>query len=83
MTSTRASAGDGALDWITLGHMLTVEGAEPTLTAAAGKVPLLDPDQVVLFAHAMSRSTRFDRGPIERLGVATSQEAEPACLGYR
>jgi hypothetical protein len=53
-----------------LGHMLAVEGAEPTLTAAAGNVPLLDPDQVVLFAHAMSRSTLFERGQIERPGLA-------------
>ena len=32
--------------------------------------PLLDPGQVVLFAHAMSHSTRFERGQIERLGLA-------------
>jgi arginase len=68
--NTPASAGDGALDWMALGHMLAVEGAEPTLTAAAGNSPLLDPGQVVLFAHALSRSTRFERGQIERLGLA-------------
>ena len=68
--NTPASAPDGALDWMALGHMLAVEGAEPTLTAAAGNPPLLDPGQVVLFAHALSRSTRFERGQIERLGLA-------------
>jgi arginase len=66
--NTPASASDGALDWMALGHMLAVEGAEPTLTAAAGNAPLLDPGQVVLFAHA--HSTRFERGQIERLGLA-------------
>jgi arginase len=68
--NTPATASDGALDWMALGHMLDVEGAEPTLTAAAGNAPLLDPDHVVLFAHAMSQSTRFERGEIERLGLA-------------
>jgi arginase len=68
--NTPASATDGALDWMALGHMLAVEGAEPTLTAAAGNVPLLGPGQVVLFAHARSHSTRFERGQIERLGLA-------------
>ena len=60
----------GALDWMALGHMLAVEGAEPTLTAAAGDAPLLDPGHVVLFAHALSQSTRFERGQIERLSMA-------------
>ena len=68
--NTPASASDGALDWMALGHMLAVEGAKPILTAAAGNAPLLDPGQVVLFAHAMSHSTRFERGQIERLGLA-------------
>jgi arginase len=68
--NTPATATDGALDWMTLGHMLAVKGSEPTLTAAAGNAPLLDPGQVVLFAHAMSHSTRFERGQIERLGLA-------------
>jgi arginase len=68
--NTPATATDGALDWMALGHMLAVEGSEPTLTAAAGNAPLLDPGQVVLFAHALSHSTRFERGQIERLGLA-------------
>jgi arginase len=68
--NTPATAADGALDWMALGHMLAVEGAEPALTAAAGDAPLLDPGQVVLFAHARSQSTRFERGQIERLGLA-------------
>jgi arginase len=68
--NTPATATDGALDWMALGHMLAVEGAEPTLTAAAGNAPLLDPGQVVLFAHARSQSTRFERGQIQRLGLA-------------
>jgi arginase len=68
--NTPASATDGALDWMALAHMLGIEGTAPSLTTAAGKAPLLDPDQVVLFAHGRSHSTRFERGEIERLGLA-------------
>jgi arginase len=52
-----------------LAHMLAIEGSEPTLAAAAGEVPLLDPSQVVLFAQSPSHATRFERGEIERLGL--------------
>jgi arginase len=68
--NTPASATDGALDWMALAHMLAIDGTEPALTAAAGDVPLLDPSDVVLFAHGLSHSTRFERGEIERLGLA-------------
>jgi arginase len=68
--NTPASATDGALDWMTLAHMLAIEGAVPPLAAAAGMPPLLDPDQVVLFAHGLSHATRFEREEIQRLGLA-------------
>jgi arginase len=68
--NTPASATDGALDWMALAHMLGINGCEPTLAAAAGKVPLLEPIQVVLFAHSERHATRFERGEIERLGLS-------------
>ena len=68
--NTPASATDGALDWMTLAHMLAIEGAEPTLAAAAEKSPVLEPDQVLLFAQGLSHATRFERSEIERLGLA-------------
>jgi arginase len=68
--NTPTSARDGALDWMALAHMLAIEGSEPTLVAATGQVPLLEADQVVLFAHSQSDATRFERGEIERLGLA-------------
>jgi arginase len=68
--NTPTSARDGALDWMALAHMLAIEGAEPTLAAATGQVPLLEANQVVLFAHSRSDATRFERGEIERLGLA-------------
>jgi arginase len=68
--NTPASARDGALDWMALGHMLALEGSEPALVAAAGPVPVLEASQVVLFAHSQSDATRFERGEIERLELA-------------
>lgn len=68
--NTPASARDGALDWMALAHVLALEGTVPELAAAAGPVPLLGPDQVVLFAQSRSDATRFERGEMERLGLA-------------
>jgi arginase len=68
--NTPASAPDGALDWMALGHMLAIEGAEPTLVAATERVPVLESGQVLLFAQSLSHATRFERGEIERLGLA-------------
>jgi arginase len=68
--NTPASARDGALDWMALAHVLAIEGSEPTLAAATGQVPLLEANQVVLFAHSRSDATRFERSEIERLGLA-------------
>jgi arginase len=68
--NTPASATDGALDWMALGHMLALEGTEPTLVAATEEVPLLESRQVVLFAQSRSHATRFERGEIDRLELA-------------
>jgi arginase len=68
--NTPASATDGALDWMALGHMLAIEGTEPTLATAAGPAPLLEPGQVLLFAQNPRHATRFERGEIERLALA-------------
>jgi arginase len=68
--NTPASATDGALDWMALGHMLAIEGTEPTLAAATEKVPVLESSQVLLFAQSPRHATRFERDEIERLGLA-------------
>jgi arginase len=65
--NTPESATDGALDWMALAHMLALQGTEPALSAAGGKVPLLEPGQIVLFAQGQSHATRFERAEIERL----------------
>jgi arginase len=53
-----------------LGHMLALEGTEPTLAAAADGAPLLEPEQVLLLAQNPRHATRFERGEIERLALA-------------
>ena len=63
-------ASDGALDWMALAHMLSIDGTEPSLAHATASDPLLAPEQVGLFAHSLSQSTRFERREIERLGLA-------------
>jgi arginase len=68
--NTPASATDGALDWMALAHILAIDETEPSLAAAAGQVPLLEPGQVVLFAQSLSHATRFERAQIGRLGLA-------------
>jgi hypothetical protein len=52
-----------------LGHMLAVKGSEPTLTAAAGNAPLLDPGQVVL-AELNPHNAAADDGLLERFAAA-------------
>jgi len=68
--NTPATARDGALDWMALAHVLAIEGTDPTLAAATGRIPLLEPSKVVLFVHSQSDATRFERETIERHGLA-------------
>jgi arginase len=77
--NTQASSRDGAPGWMALAHMLSIDGTEPKLAAAAGQAPLLTPEPVVLFAHGLSHATRFERAEIERLGVARTalEDVEP------
>jgi arginase len=64
-----ASASDGALDWMALGHMLAIEGSEPSVLAAAGPGPVIGPDHIVLVGQNRSRSTKFERRQIDELGL--------------
>ena len=68
--NTPASAGDGALDWMGLAHMLAIPGCEPSLAGAAGRVPIIDPAQVVLFGHGRAQATGWERNQIKRLDLA-------------
>jgi arginase len=63
------SRSDGALDWMALGHMLAIEGSEPSVLAAVGSEPVIGPDQVVLIGQDRSRSTKFEQRQIDELGL--------------
>jgi len=69
--NTPVSVIDGAMDWTGVAHMLALNGTESDLAAVGAKVPLLRPDQVVLFGHGSEQATPWERDQIERLGVAT------------
>jgi arginase len=66
--NTPASVDDGALDWMGLAHLLGLAGTAPILAGVGPRVPLLRPDQVLLFAD--NNSTAFERGIIEEQGIA-------------
>jgi arginase len=65
------SVPEGALDWMGMAHMLALEGAEPAVAGAGRCVPLLQPEQVVLFGWGPQQATAFERTQIERLRLST------------
>lgn len=82
--NTPASVIDGAMDWTGVAHMLAIDGTESDLAVVGPRVPMLRPDQVVLFGHGSEQATPWEREQIERLGVArvpveaVRQDAETA-----
>ncbi len=72
------SVRQGALDWMGLAHMLGEPGAASTLVGAGSRVPLLDPEQILLFAWGPEQATDFERDVIERRGIAVVPVAEVA-----
>jgi arginase len=63
------SVREGALDWMGLAHMLGERGALPELVEVATRVPLLDPERIVLFGWGPDQATPFEREVIERRGI--------------
>ena len=60
------SVREGALDWMGMAHMLCVDGAVEEVARSGPRVPLLEPDQVVLFAWGPAQATEFERDVVER-----------------
>jgi arginase len=65
-----SSARPGALDWMGLAHMLGEEEAAPELVNVGTRAPLLEADQVVLFAWGSEQATPFERAAIDRRELA-------------
>jgi arginase len=67
--NTPKSVPDGALDWMGPAHMLAISNVEPGLRDVGPSTPLLEPDDVVFFAHDDRRATPWEREQIEKLGL--------------
>jgi arginase len=65
------SVRDGALDWMGVAHLLGVEGAREELSRLGPVAPLLQPDQVLLFANGSDQCTAWERELIDRHNLAT------------
>jgi arginase len=73
-----SSVREGALDWMGLSHMLGEEGAAPELVNVASRTPLLEADQVLLFAWGNEQATPFERAVIDRRDIAVVPVEEVA-----
>jgi arginase len=63
------SVREGALDWMGLAHMLGEPGASPELVEVGDRAPLLEAEQVLLFAWGPEQATSFEREVIERRAI--------------
>jgi arginase len=62
---------EGALDWMGVAHMLGEPDARPELADAFGPAPLLEPEQVLLFAWGPEQATEHELAAVSRTGVET------------
>ena len=65
--NTPESVEDGALDWMGVAHLLGLDGTVPVLAELGPRMPMLRPDQVLLFAD--DKSTAFERRIIDERGI--------------
>ena len=65
--NTPKSTTEGALDWMGVAHLLALDDTLPEVAGIGPRVPLLKPEQVLLFANASP--TTFERGVIESTGI--------------
>jgi arginase len=64
------SVREGALDWMGMAHMLGEQEAVPELRGVGPCMPLLEPEQVLLFGWDPAQATGFERETIERRGIS-------------
>ena len=66
-----ASVREGTLDWMGVAHMLGEQEACGELVDAGSRSPLLESEQIVLFAWGPEQATEFEREVIARRAIAT------------
>lgn len=71
--NTPKSIRDGALDWMGVAHLLGEADATRELTEFGPRSPLLENDQILLFAHGREQSTAWELEAITRRALATIQ----------
>ena len=64
---------EGAVDWMGLAHALGEEGAVPELVEVGPRVPLLEPEQIVLFAWGPDQATTTSAKRLDGSGSALSR----------
>ena len=69
--NTPLSVEDGALDWMGVAHLLGLPDTVPSLSGVGPRMPMLRPDQVLLFANGSS--TDFERRTIDDLEITRSR----------
>ena len=82
--NTPASVQDGALDWMGVAHLLGLPDTLPGLAGLGPRMPMLRPEQVLLFANGSS--TAFERETIDGLGIEQVRlpevKADPAGVAH-
>lgn len=77
----------GTLDWMGMAHMLGEPGAARELVEVGSKAPLLEPDQVVLFAWGPDQARPREHEAVERLGIdavpVDEVQADPSAAATR
>jgi arginase len=61
----------GAFDWMGVGHMLGVEGADPLVSEFGPRSPLLVDDQLLLFDWGLDQAQPFEREQTRRAGSSS------------
>jgi arginase len=64
------SAPPGALDWMGFAHMLGSPGTVSELSHIGPRYPLLEPEQIILFAHRHDQATQWEPNEISRYSLA-------------
>jgi arginase len=72
------SVREGTLDWMGMAHMLGLPGAERALVEVGATVPLLEPEQVVLFGWDPVQATEHEPRAIERQSIDVVPAAQVA-----
>jgi arginase len=67
--NTPSSVPDGALDWMGVAHMLNLDDAAPLLAGVGKRMPLVQPEDVVLYGFRDDKATEAERERMRRLNL--------------